>query len=249
VVKYVRIKTSEDCFVTINIVRIFLIVIFASLLITGCDSDSDGGADGSNNNILYVAIGASDAVGIGAIPLTNGYVFRIRDRLEDESFNVDLRNLGIPAAETDIIREEVELFLSGIELGIVGDPDLVTMWLGANDIISGVDPMDFESELEALLQDLFDRTTAFIVIANIPDLTQLPRFVENPSNNVTIERVNSFNAIIEGLAQDFGIPVVDLFAEGIMDSQVSDVDGFHPSNEGHQRIAELFLDIILLQFN
>jgi acyl-CoA thioesterase I len=247
--KYVRVKISEDYIVTVTIVRIFLIIIFASLSLTGCDSHSNGGGNGSDNAILYVAIGASDAVGIGAVPLTNGYVFRIRDRLEDESFNVDLRNLGIPAAETDIIREEVEIFLSGIELGIVGDPDLVTIWLGANDIISGVAPMDFESELEALLQALFDKTTAFIVIANLPDLTQLPRFVEDPSNNVTIERVNSFNSIIEGLAQDFGIPVVDLFEEGIMDSQVSDFDGFHPSNEGHQRIAELFLDIILLEFD
>jgi acyl-CoA thioesterase I len=236
--------------VMVEILRIFLILIVMSLSITGCDRKSNGGSsDGSDNNILYVAIGASDAVGIGAVPLTNGYVFKIRNRLEDESFNVDLRNLGIPAAETDIIREEVELFLLGIELGIVGDPDLVTIWVGANDIVSGVDPMDFESELEALLQQLFDETTAFIVIANIPDLTQLPRFIENPSNNVTIERVNSFNAIIESLAQDFGIPVVDLFAEAIMDSQVSNFDGFHPSNEGHERIAELFLEIILPEFN
>jgi len=233
----------------VKIFRTFLILIFMSLSLTGCDSESNGGSGDSDNDILYVAIGASDAVGIGAIPLNNGYVFRIRDRLEDESFDVNLRNLGIPAAETDIIRQGVELFLSGIGLGIVGDPDLVTIWLGANDIISGVDPSEFEIELDALLQKLFDETTAFIVIANIPDLTQLPRFVENPSNNVTIERVNSFNAIIESLAQDFGIPVVDLFAEGIVDSQVSDFDGFHPSNEGHERIAELFLEIILLEFN
>jgi len=223
--------------VLVSIFRTLLISAFISFSTTGCD-----------NYISYVAIGASDAVGIGAFPLRKGYVYRIRDKLEDESFDVDLKNLGIPAAETDIIREVVEFFLSGIKLGFVDDPDLVTIWLGANDIISGVDPTDFESELEALLQELFDKTTACIVIANIPDLTQLPRFVENPSNNVTIERVNSFNGIIESLAQDFGIPVVDLFAEGIMDSEVSDFDGFHPNNGGHKRIAELFLEIILPKF-
>ena len=32
--------------------------------------------------IVYLAIGASDAAGIGAEPLTNGYVFRIADDLD-----------------------------------------------------------------------------------------------------------------------------------------------------------------------
>ena len=62
-----------------------------SLSLTGCDSESNGGSGDSDNDILYVAIGASDAVGIGAIPLNNGYVFRIRDRLEDESFDVNFK--------------------------------------------------------------------------------------------------------------------------------------------------------------
>ncbi|MGB7291251.1 MAG: SGNH/GDSL hydrolase family protein [Thermodesulfobacteriota bacterium] len=192
-------------------------------------------------------MGASDAVGIGAVPLTNGYVFRIRDALEEESFNVDLRNLGILAAELDEIKLAVELLLSDIALGIVGAPDLITIWVGANDIISGVTPEEFESNLEDILIQLSEETSAFIVIANIPDLTQLPSFIENPDDDVTLERINAFNSIIESLAIEFDIPVVDLFEEPIDDMLVSQ-DGFHPSNEGHQRIADLFLEIILPEF-
>ena len=226
------------------LVRLFFPILFTTFIFTGCDSSSDGGNDG---DLLYVAIGASDAVGIGAVPLTNGYVFRIRDALEEESFNVDLRNLGILAAELDEIKLAVDILLSDIALGIVGNPDLITIWVGANDIISGVTPEEFESNLESILMQLFEDTSAFIVIANIPDLTQLPRFIENPNDDVTIERINAFNDIIESLAIDFDIPLVDLFAEPIDDMFVAQ-DGFHPSNEGHQRIAELFLEIILQEF-
>ncbi|HLE24815.1 MAG TPA: SGNH/GDSL hydrolase family protein [Thermodesulfobacteriota bacterium] len=223
---------------------LLLIFVISLTQFGGCDSSTEGGKD---LEIIYVAIGASDAVGIGAIPFTNGYVFRIRDALEEESFNVELRNLGILAAELDEINEAVDMLLSEIGSGLVGNPDLITIWVGANDIISGVNPEEFESNLESVLVRLFAETTAFIVIANVPDLTQLPRFIENPSDNVTIERISAFNAIIESLAVEFDIPLVDLFAEPIDDMLVSQ-DGFHPSNEGHQRIANLFLQKILPEF-
>ena len=39
--------------------------------------------------------------------------------------------------------------------------------------------------------------------------------------------------------------LVDLFAYPIEDELISGVDGFHPSSEGHRRIAEVFLAEIL----
>lgn len=219
-------------------------ILLITFIFIGCNSSSQGD---DNGELLYVAIGASDAVGIGASPLTNGYVFKIRDSLEEENLNIELRNLGILAAELDEIKVAVELLLSGIGSGLVGNPDLITIWVGANDIVSGVTPAEFESNLESILVQLTAETSAFIVIANVPDLTQLPSFIENPSDNVTPERINAFNSIIESLALEFDLPLVDLFAEPIDDMFVSQ-DGFHPSNEGHQRIADLFLEIILPEF-
>lgn len=89
---------------------------------------------------------------------------------------------------------------------------------------------------------------AIIVIGNVPDLTQLPRFMDDPSDDVTLERIMAFNEVIENLAQEFNLPpVVDLFSVMVTDDFVAD-DGFHPSDEGHQIIAELFLEIILAEF-
>ena len=78
-------------------------------------------------------------------------------------------------------------------------------------------------------------------MANIPELTDLPRFREDPDPDVTEDRVEAFNEAIERQAERFDVPIVDLHEEGVED----DLDGFHPNNEGHRRIAEEFLEVIL----
>ena len=153
---------------------------------------------------------------------------------------MNLINLGIPGAEIDRIADSLRVFLrTGAQ------PDIVTVWTGANDIIAGRLVADFEPALDKMLTQLRSDTRAFVVIANIPDLTKLPRFVARPEPTVTAERVRTFNAAIARQAQRHEIPLVNLFIQPIESELVSDVDGFHPSNAGHARIAQHFLDIIL----
>jgi lysophospholipase L1-like esterase len=213
-----------------------LIALFGVAVLTACSSAKLG-----KEQVLYMAVGASDAVGVGAIPLTHGYVYRIEDGLQDRGKSVRLLNLGIPDADLNTIAEAVRV--GALRLG--ARPDLVTIWVGANDIIDGVDRSDFEAELAKLLDDLRDKTKAFIVIADIPDLTQLPRFRANPQKSVNRERIAAFNDAIERQADKHHVPVVKLSEEPVEDRYVSDIDGFHPSDEGHRRIANLFLAVIL----
>jgi acyl-CoA thioesterase I len=190
--------------------------------------------------LVYLAIGASDAAGVGAEPLTNGYVFRIADELDDRIDKVFLAPLAIPGAGTEQLDAALERLLA-TEI----EPGLVTVWTGANDVIQGEDTGDFEDALEDMFERLRDRTDGVIVAANIPDLTQLPRFREDPDEDVTRERVEAFNAAIAEQAEDYDVLLVDLYAEPVEDDLVSDKDGFHPNDEGHRRIAEKFLEVIL----
>jgi acyl-CoA thioesterase-1 len=191
-----------------------------------------------DNDLLYMAIGASDAIGVGATPLTNGYVFKIDEALDDRDTDVHLLDLGIPSANLNTIADAAQLTL---RLG--AEPDLATVWVGANDIIHGVDPAVFEQQLDHLLHDL-NETNAFIAIADIPDLTQLPRFREDPSPSVTSGRIDAFNDAIHEQATEHHAVLVRLSDEQVEDRFVSDIDGFHPNDLGHARIAELFLDAI-----
>jgi lysophospholipase L1-like esterase len=191
------------------------------------------------DRIIYLAIGASDAAGVGADPLTRGYVFRIADALDERVDQVFLAPLAIPGASAEQLDSALELFLeSEIE------PNLVTVLTGSNDVIRGEDADDFENELAEIFERLRDRTDGVIVAGNIPDLTQLPRFRRDPDDDVTRERIEEFNEAIAGQAEDYDVLVVDLFAEPVEDDLVSDADGFHPNNEGHRRIAEEFLEVV-----
>ena len=208
----------------------------------GLPEDIDGLEDvlppdlnGDNSDLLYLAIGASDAIGVGATPLTNGYVFQIADGLEDAGADVQQVIVGIPGADLAVIAPVAE---AALQIGI--DPDVVTLWVGANDIIDGVDPQDFEEDLDGLLDQL-DGTGAVVAIADIPDLTELPRFREDPVATVTEARIDAFNDAIHDQAEEHGILLVPLSEEPVEDQFVSDVDGFHPNDAGHVRIAELFL--------
>src|SRR5919106_4008416 len=102
----------------------------AAISISGCGLFQRGAED---KDILYLAIGASDAIGIGATPLKNGYVFRIRDALEQQTRrDVRLVNLAIPGGSTRELRRTLQL---AVRREI--KPNLVTIWTGANDLLNG----------------------------------------------------------------------------------------------------------------
>ncbi len=211
---------------------LLLLPIVISLLLPAC-------GDGDSDEFEYAAMGASDALGVGATPLTNGYVFRIEDALEQcRPEGASLTNLGIPAATIREI-EDVEL-----PAAVDTEPNLVTLWTGANDIIDGEEVEDFESRLNEILTELQLETEAFIVIGNIPDLTRLPRFQQSPDPHVTAGRIAAFNQAISRQAESHNIPVADVAGLPLSGAEVTAADGFHPNDQGYQVIAQAFLDII-----
>ncbi|MCC6953197.1 MAG: SGNH/GDSL hydrolase family protein [Deltaproteobacteria bacterium] len=198
------------------------------------------GCGGETSGNDYLALGASDATGIGAEPLSEGYVFEIERGLTDLGEDVVLENLGIPGATADEI-EDVALQLANI----LDTPELVTLWVGSNDVVRGRTVEEFEGDLQGIFSKINDiKSNATVVfVATVPDLTALPRFVDEPKAEVTTARIQAFNAAIVRQAQSAGATVLDFYAEPIESFQISD-DGFHPNNAGHKRIGEVFLAAI-----
>src|SRR5678815_5129639 len=58
---------------------------------------------------VYLALGASDVMGGGATPLTEGYAYRVSQDLEHQVPGTFLINLGIPGARIDALSEQVRL--------------------------------------------------------------------------------------------------------------------------------------------
>jgi len=189
---------------------------------------------------VYLALGASDATGVGASPLSEGYVFLIKRELDKRVPGAALVNLGVPGARIDLIKEQVR-----IATRVNTKANLVTLWTGTNDLVHGDDPKTFQEDLRFVLQNVRKSISKTIVVANLPDLTQLPRFRSDPSPLVTIGRVQAFNRAIEQEARAAEAPLVDLFAQPVRDDLVVDLDGFHPNDAGHREVARLFLQVIL----
>src|SRR5438132_474010 len=117
--------------------------------------------------LTYVAIGASDAVGIGASdPQTEGWVPRFGARLGSD---VRVINLGVSGSTLSQALEE--------QLGPALDaqPDVVTVWLAVNDLNARV-PLDhYAADLDTLLGQL-ETTHARVLVGNVPDLGGLAAY-------------------------------------------------------------------------
>lgn len=210
-------------------------VAVCCLCLTAC-----GGTKEKSIEFIYVALGASDATGVGAVPLTEGYVYLIARELDRQLPGVFLINLGVPGARLDLIKEQVRV---AKQLGTKAD--LVTLWTGANDLVNGDDPKQFQERLRALLGMVKENISRSIAVANLPDLTQLPRFRTSPSATVTPARIEAFNRVIAEETRAAGGSLADLQARPVLDDFVFDVDGFHPNNAGHRELARQFLQVVL----
>ena len=191
--------------------------------------------------VTYVALGASDAVGVGSDqPGSQGYVPLVAAHLPKGSRLINLGVSGIQLHQA--LTEELPLALSI-------SPNLVSIWLVANDFVGGVSYNAYTRDLNTLLQQLHARTHALVVMANLPDLTRLPAFANQAPSQKTqmIQSIRHWNAGIASAAAQYGVILVDLFSQGSRLTAHPDyisADGFHPSAAGYVQLADLFWQAI-----
>ncbi len=191
----------------------------------------------TNKPIIYVAMGASDAVGVGSTqPGSQGYVPLIGEHLPKGSRTINLGVSGIRLHEA--MQKELPVALSV-------SPKLVTVWLVANDFIGGVPYDSYMQDLDTLLKQLRSGTQAKIVMANLPDLTLLPALSKSSTAKKEQVRgeIQRWNTHIATLANQYNVTQVDLFSHN---SQLTahpeyvSGDGFHPSPAGYTQLANFF---------
>ena len=155
----------------------FVLLCAIALCATGCGALSGGQTASPNNPVVqqapkarltYVAIGASDTYGIGTDdPQTQSWPADLSTKLGD---GVHLVNLGIPGVHADsALKVEVPIALDS-------HPDVITIWLAVNDLADNVSLTDYTHSLDSILTRLQQLTPhTRIAVANVPDVTVLPR--------------------------------------------------------------------------
>jgi len=187
----------------------------------------------------FVALGASDAVGVGASdPRTGSWPARIAMRLPAGADSVNLGISGSLAAQA-----------SGDQLpsALVLRPQLVTIWLAVNDLNASVPAADYAAALRSVVEPLVSRTAARVFVGNVPDLRSVPAYA-GTDQAALLARITAYNAAIAALAESFPgrVSVVDLFTGSgpLVGTITVSSDGFHPSDAGYGLIADRFLKAI-----
>lgn len=232
--------------------------LLTALLVAGCSAReperraSEPTTQPSAPPLTYVAVGASETVGVGAANPTGDAWPRLLLRTALPASTVFV-NLGIPGATVaEALRQEVPR-------AVETRPDLVTVWLNVNDLIAGVSARQYERDLGTLVRSLRRGGATRVLVANVPPLDQLPAYVGCrtagagcqfsawlPSPEALNEVVEAYNAATSRVVEREGAWLVDLHAVGRAATRsgtfaaLVSADGFHPSSAGHAAVAQAF---------
>jgi acyl-CoA thioesterase-1 len=221
------------------------LMIVSALMIGGCSGSVRPAApavsaDDQGPPVTYVAVGASESVGVGTDdPLRQAWPQLLyRNALPRRTVFV---NLGIPGATVQ------RALTDEADQAVALKPTVVTVWLNVNDIAALVPPSVYEQQLEALVSRLRRGGTGRVLVANTPPLDRLPAVDRLGLPPGAVERVvDDYNAAIRRVVVKNGAILVDLHQAGLdaraagREAALVSADGFHPSPTGHQAVADVF---------
>lgn len=179
--------------------------------------------------VLYVALGDSAALGLGASRPERGYVGIVAAEIgRITGKRVRVRNLAIDGATCAVvIADELHRIPKATPL-------VCTLDVGANDVWS-FEPGRFRDELDRILAAL----PAGSIVADLPSFSPLP----------VGRRVAAANRIVHELVSAHGLALAPLHRETRRGGPVIAVrnaagDLFHPNDRGHRVWAEAFLPAV-----
>lgn len=204
-------------------------------------------------SLVYVAVGASETLGVGAKQSTTDAWTQVfyRTALPRAAvyYNFGVAGDTVSGAQTDQVPGALAL-----------SPSLVTVWLNVNDLLAGVPAAKYQGQLGHLVHDLRRGGEAQVMVANTPYLDRLPAYLAchgGPVNQcpplplaqldaaAINARVDEYNAAIATVVREEGAVLVDLHARGeTPDTHPEWVssDGFHPSTAGYAAIGAVFAE-------
>ena len=208
----------------------YLCIIFLTLFLFSMPANSD-------QLIRYVALGDSYTIGTGATP-EESWPAVVTERLQQKGVPIELvANLGHNGwiAQNLIDGELPELKKL--------KPDFVTLLIGTNDWVQGVDEKTYEEHFRRILDELLTQVAASkILVVTSPDFSVSPQGAGYGSGRNIAEGMDRFNQIAKKEAKARKIKIVDVYPlSQTMKGKLSFFaeDGLHPSAKGYKLWADL----------
>ena len=152
----------------------------------------------------------------------------IQKKLDSNNYNYRAVNAGL-SGETSAGG------LRRVEWVLQQSVDIFVLELGGNDGLRGVDPADTKKNLQGIIN---------IVREKNPDITLILTGMEAPPN-MGQGYTDAFRQIYRELAQDNDLHFIPFILEGVAGNPDLNLpDGIHPTEEGHQIVADLVWDTL-----
>ncbi len=188
----------------------------------------------------YISLGDSYTIGTGAKE-EEAWPVLLTQHLNDKQIATAL--VANPArngfSTQQVIDEELPVFDNS-------NADFVTVLIGVNDWVRGVDTKTYHTNLEFILNHVQSKLSnkKNIILITIPDFGVTPEGRNYGSGRDISKGVTEFNTIIKAEAKKRGLVCVDIFnlSKKMKDdlSLVAD-DGLHPSAKEYAAWEELIL--------
>lgn len=185
----------------------------------------------------YVAIGDSLTEGVGdpARGGLRGWADRLAQGLR--ALDPELRYWNL--ARRSLTTREV--FENQLEPALELEPDLVSVVVGMNDVMTRVFDRDsFEEELERMVETLASRGST-VLVGTLPRDLPLLRVMPRPTARALRDRLETVGDVVLGIAARHDAVCIDAPPEWRYTMVECSIDGCHPNARGHAHIAELAL--------
>lgn len=184
--------------------------------------------------IKYVALGDSYTCGTGAKP-EEAWPVLLTNHLKSAGVNITL--VANPARNGWTTQNVIDRELPILEQA---QPDFVTLLIGVNDWVQGVDSNTFHKNLVFIIDKVQAQLTnkKKLLLITIPDFGVTPTGAMYSNGRDISKGIDEFNSIIKKEASERGLNCVDIFTETQKMKDTPELianDGLHPSAKEYSR--------------
>jgi lysophospholipase L1-like esterase len=194
------------------------------------------------STIQYMALGDSYTIGEG-VRERDRFPNQLTSLLRDKGYSIELIENPSRTGYTtlDLIEREIPILKKN-------NVNLISILIGVNDQVQGVDAETFRTRFVSVLSKVIStKPEARVFVLTIPNYTLTPQgknFGNAQRNTATL---NQYNQIIIEESQKLSLPVVDiseLSDRVATDSKLTTTDGLHPSGTHYTLWVERLLPTI-----
>jgi lysophospholipase L1-like esterase len=197
-------------------------------------------ADGGLTSLRYLALGDSFTIGTGSPP-DLAFPSQLKRLLLKKGLDVRLENVAVNGYSTrEVIARELEALPRF-------KPDVVTLAVGANDLVRGDDVVQYRKNLKTIFSAISKAGVKRVFVLPQPDWSQSP-VAEGFGDPAALRaRIEVYNGILTEEAKAANALYLDLFPLFVEQAKQGLVapDGLHPNPKAYAAWAESLSEQIL----